>query len=362
MKIGFVAEPYEEKNASGMGYVVMELMKNLPLGPGDTLVVYSSKPVSRELVKTPFENVIVSRKFFGKLARFFFMKKEVDVLMFVAPLLPLVIPRAIKPVMICQELGSQKTPVEGFKEKCIAILRDQILMPRSLARSAVVIAASNATKADIHTYYRVPDEKVKVVYDGYQDLSVFKESAPPVDAKMKPFFFFAGKVKGRKNVHGIVSGFVSFKNRVKTDAKLVIAGDYGGDYYQKMKKEIDDNHLSGDVFFPGYTVGASLYAYYKNALALVFPSFNEGFGMPPVEAMSLGLPVITSNLSSMAEVAADAGLLVNPYDVEDISRAMERIYFDVPFREELVRRGYERAKDFSWSKAAREVMDIMKAL
>lgn len=362
MKIGFVAEPYEEKNASGMGYVVLELMKNLPLGPDDTLVVYSSKPVSRELVKTPFENIIVSKKFFGKLLYLFFMKPEVDALLFVAPLLPLILPRKVKPVMICQELGSQKTPVEGFKEKCIAFLRDGILMPISLSRSEIVVAASNATKVDIHTYYHVPDEKVKVVYDGYQDLSIYRDVPNKVDPSMKPFFFFAGKVKGRKNVHGIASGFVRFKNRVKNNAKLVIAGDYGGDYARNIMQEIKDNGWEKDVFWPGYTVKEQLYGYYTNALALVFPSFNEGFGMPPVEAMSLGLPVITSNLSSMAEVAADAGLLVNPYDVEDISRAMERIYFDQPFREELIRRGYERAKDFSWAKAAREVMDILKAL
>ncbi|MES2006830.1 MAG: glycosyltransferase family 1 protein [Patescibacteria group bacterium] len=362
MKIGFVAEPYEEHNASGMGYVVMEFMKNLPLEEGDSLTVYSSKPVSRDFVKTPFENVLVPKNFFKKLWYFFRLQDEIDVLLFIAPLLPLIIPKRIKAVQICQELGSQKTPVSGIRERSIAFLRDQILMPRSLARASAIVAASYATKTDIHTYYAVPDEKVIVVYDGYQDLSIYERHAPVVDPSLKPFFYFAGKVKGRKNVHGIVSGFVRFKERVKSDVKLLIAGDYGGEYFQKMKKEIDEHALSNDIIFAGYTSGAQHYAYYKNALALVFPSFNEGFGMPPVEAMSLGLPVITSNLSSMAEVVADAGLLVDPYDVDDISRAMEKVYIDPALREELIKKGYMRAKDFSWTKASGEVMASLREI
>lgn len=360
MKIGFVAEPYEETNASGMGYVVMELMKNLPLGAGDTLTIYSSKPVSRDLVRQPFVNVLVPKGFFGKLFYFFKLKPEVDVLLFIAPLLPLVINKKIHAVQVCQELGSQKTPVSGLRESTVAFLRDRLLMPISLKRASAVIAASYATKTDIHTYYAVPDEKVVVVYDGYQDLTIYEGNAPAIDPALKPFFYFAGKVKGRKNVHGIVEGFIKFKKRIASNVKLVIAGDYGGGYYEDMKIKIEESGLGSEVFFPGYTVGAQHYTYYKNALALVFPSFNEGFGMPPVEAMSLGLPVITSNLSSMAEVVADAGLLVNPHDSDDISHAMEKIYTDQALREELIKKGYMRAKDFSWTKAAGEVMAVLQ--
>jgi glycosyltransferase involved in cell wall biosynthesis len=359
MKIGFVAEPYEESNASGMGYVVIEFLKNLPLDTGDSLTIYSSKPVSKEIIKTPHTNVLVPKGLFGKLFYFFALKDNLDVLIFITPLLPLILPKRIQPVMICQELGSQKTPVSGLRESTVAILRDRILMPLSLARAKKVIAASYATKKDIHQYYSVEDEKVPVIYDGYQDLSVY-EGTPAPDVP-KPFFMFAGKVKGRKNVHGIVSAFIRFKKRVPSPVKLVIAGDYGGDYYEQIIAELQENNLQDEVVWAGYTTGAQLYAFYKNALALVFPSYNEGFGMPPVEAMSLGLPVITSNLSSMAEVVDEAGILVNPYDVEDISRALEKIYIDTALREELTKKGYIRAKDFSWIKAAGELMKILRA-
>jgi glycosyltransferase involved in cell wall biosynthesis len=207
----------------------------------------------------------------------------------------------------------------------------------------------------------VPDKKVIVIYDGYQDLSVFEGTAPAVTVP-KPFFFFAGKVKTRKNVHGIVSAFILFKKRTNADARLVIAGDYGGGYYKTSWMNSNKNNLAGDVVWAGYTVGAELYAFYKNALALVFPSFNEGFGMPPVEAMSLGLPVITSNVSSMAEVVGDAGLLVDPSDTEDISRAMEKIFTDASLRQELAERGIKRSKEFSWPKAGQELMAVLKSI
>ncbi|HYF12900.1 MAG TPA: glycosyltransferase family 1 protein [Candidatus Paceibacterota bacterium] len=361
MRIGFVAEPYEESHASGMGYVVLEYMRNLPLGSNDSLTIFSSKQVSKEVLGRDFSYVQVPKGLLGKF--FYFLRyRDVDVLLFIAPLLPLVPPRVTRSVMICQELASQKTPVSGLREKTLAFVRDQILMPRSLSRARLVIAASGATKKDIHAYYSVPEEKVRVVYDGYQDLSVFDRTAPAVEERLKPFFFFAGKVKSRKNVHGIVSAFVHFKKRIQSPVKLVIAGDYGGLYYENMVKELKTNNLEADVFFVGYASGARLYSFYKNALALVFPSFNEGFGMPPVEAMSLGLPVITSNVSSMAEVVGDAGLLVNPHDLEDISKAMERIYTDAALRERLIERGMVRSKDFSWPKAAREVMGHIRTV
>lgn len=362
MNIGFVAEPYEESNASGMGYVVLELLKNLPIQDGETLTIYSSKPVHSEIIRQPFTNVLISKSLFGKLWWAWRLKDNIDTILFVAPLLPLLFPRKVSAAIICQEIASQRTPVSGFRERTLAFVRDHILMPISLKRASVVIAASYATKKDIHTFYTVPDKKVVVVYDGYQDLAQFVGSAPQIDQALKPFFFFAGKVKSRKNVHGIVSAFIQFKQRIPSTAKLVIAGDYAGEYYKKIQAEIDANSLTNEVFFVGYASGARLYSFYKNALALVFPSFNEGFGMPPVEAMSLGLPVITSNLSSMAEVVGEAGLLVDPHDVDDISHAMERMYTSEALRKEMIAKGLARSKEFSWIKAAQEYMSIIRGL
>ncbi len=360
MKIGFVAEPYEESNASGMGYVVIEFIKNLVAqGTQDEFVVYSSKPIDRDLIPGNFTNTIIPRGFVKQFFYFLRLRDSVDAVLFIAPLLPLWLPRRIKAVMICQELGSQKIRPGGIKDAARSFLRDRVLMPSSIARASHIIAASEATQKDILQFYNVSKEKVPVIYDGFQDVSRFAAEATPVNDQMLPYLFFAGKVKPRKNVHGIVAAFIALKKRHPSDLKLVIGGDYGGPYHQDMIDDLTKAGFEKDVFFVGYVTGGSLYSYYKNATGFVFPSINEGFGMPPIEAMSLGIPVLTSKISSMAEVAGGAALLVDPFDIEDISRAMETLVFNDEVRTDLIKKGYERAKVFSWPLAASQCLQLL---
>lgn len=360
MKIGFVAEPYEESHASGMGFVIAELLRELlAQGGAHEFVVYSSKPVSQSFIPGTYRFVQLPSGLLNKLRFFRTMKPEVDVLLFMTPLLPLVLPTNIRAIALCQELGSQKIR-PALRDWPLAFVRDRILMPRSLARAEKIIAASHATKQDLVKFYKVPEDKVMVSYDGYQDLKRHAPEAPTVPAEMQPFFFFAGKVKYRKNVHGIAAAFADFKTRTKAPVKLIIAGDYGGEYYQQIMQTLRSAGVEQDVHFVGYINAAQLYSYFKNACAVVFPSINEGFGMPIIEAMSVGTPVITSNISSMAEAAGDAALLVDPFDTADISRAMERMYSDEALRAELIGKGLARSAEFSWSKAAREHLDVIE--
>lgn len=361
MKIGFVAEPYEETNASGMGYVVVELMRHLPAaGSTHEFIFYSSKPIDAAFVPGKYTNVIIPRGFLQKLLFFFFLEEKPDVLISMVPMLPLIV-RGMRYVPMCQELGSQKIAPVGLREKIFAFVRDQILMRIAFTRAPKVIAASEATKADLIRFYGLTPESIVVSYDGFQSLERFAAEAKPIDSALQPYFFFVGKVKPRKNVHGIVSAFIALRER-GAKCNLILAGDYAGEYYAGIKKEIDAHGLSDDIRFVGYTTGAELYAYYTNALACLFPSLNEGFGMPIAEAMSLGVPVITSNISSMQEVAGDAALLVDPHDVADIMKAMERVYEDEVVRAQLIEKGKDRAKNFSWPKAAREYIAVAQSV
>lgn len=363
MKIGFVAEPYEESGASGMGYMILELMKNLPVaGRNHEFTIYSSRPLRSGLVSVPVRNVIVPRGLLGKLLWFARTKEDIDVLLFVTPLLPLFLPRRIKAVPIFPELVSQKIKPTTLGGTLVAFIRDRILMPICLRRATSIITISHATKEDIVKYYRVPHKNITVIYVGFQDLRPYKDKAPAVDTRMTPYFFFTGRVKPRKNVHAIVSAFIRFKKRTHAPCKLVIAGKAGGDYLQSMLEELTKNGLQGEVFFVGYVPAETLCSYYLHAVAFIFPSINEGFGMPVVEAMGLGTPVITSAISSLPEVAGGAALLVDPYDVEDISRAMEKAYSDPVLRADLIQKGLARAKMFSWTKAADAYIALLRSL
>jgi glycosyltransferase involved in cell wall biosynthesis len=224
-----------------------------------------------------------------------------------------------------------------------------------------IIAASGATKDDIVHFYGVDPDKITVAYDGFRDLREYADGSYQIEEKMKPYFFFTGKVKYRKNVHGIVSAFIAFKEKTHAETKLVIYAAYGGSYYEAMKKELEEHHLEDQVFFLGYTTDAAMYELYKGALACVFPSINEGFGMPIIEAMSVGTPVLTSNISSMAEVAGDAAVLVDPFSVEEISQGMEALYKDEQLRSDLNMRAKARVALFSWPKAAREYVEVLEA-
>lgn len=363
MKIGFVAEPYEEENASGMGYVVLELIKNLvEADKKNEFIIFSSIPFKKERITDNSKNIIIPKSFYGKLSWFLRNAKIVDAVIFIAPLLPLLIIPKTKSILVCQELASQKIKPKGIKNKLLAFLRDKIMMPLAIKYSSIVVAASNATKQDLLRFYKINQEKIKVIYDGFQDLTIFKDKEIKIENKMKPFFFFVGKVKYRKNVHGIVESFIKFKKNKKSDCKLVIAGEYGGKYYEDIINNLKKNNLFEDVFFIGYITDGKLYSFYKNAVACVFPSINEGFGMPIIESMSVGVPVITSNISSMAEVAGDAGLLVDPFNTNEIAQAMEKLFFDSNLRERLIKKGIERSRLFSWQRAAREYLDLIKGL
>src|SRR5579859_290745 len=151
MHIGFVAEPYEEQHASGMGYAVLETMQNLArfLPEGDRLTIYSCAPVRRDFLGANVRNIAIPKNFVAKLWYFFTLKDNVDVLLYMAPMMPLLAPRRIRTVPICQELANMKLAPEGIIEPIFTFARDRILMPRCFRRAVRIVTPSQATKTDI---------------------------------------------------------------------------------------------------------------------------------------------------------------------------------------------------------------------
>ena len=362
MRIGFIAEPYEEHGASGMGYAVQEIMRHL-LAEGrgaHTFVFYSRVPIKRSFIEGEYENVLIPKGFIRQFMWFLTHRLQVEVLFFMVPLLPLLTRKGTKTIPILQELEGKDIPIRGLRTKIVEFTHERVLTPLSLRRAARIIVPSNATKREVLAAYRIPEHKLALIYNGFQNLENV-QGVPPA-AALKPYFFFAGRVKFRKNVHGIVAAFIAFKQRTEAPVKLVIAGPHGGEYSRELQEQLARAELTQDAHFLGFVSTEELRGLFENALACVFPSLHEGFGMPILESMSLGVPVITSSISAMAEVGADAALTVPPKDAQAISEAMEKVYTDSALRARLIEKGLAHAQLFSWPRAAREYLALATAV
>lgn len=230
----------------------------------------------------------------------------------------------------------------------------------SLRRADAIIAISQATKRDLMDKFGIASEKITVVYLGVNAVCVVPARRP--DRVAPPFFFFVGAIKERKNVRRMVEAFEIFSRR-HPEYQLLLAGRNAGSYADAIRARIARGNLEEKVLLPGFLSDEEISYGYQNAEALIFPSLLEGFGFPVIEAMSCGLPVITSNSSSLKELAGDgAALLVDPESVDEIAAAMEQVVADSAMRAALIEKGRARAAEFSWEKAARKTLALIEKI
>lgn len=249
---------------------------------------------------------------------------------------------------------------EFASESASPRLRDFLVrvVPDSLNRSDVVIADSEATKMDIIRLYGLDSERVFVVLSGidveYWSSSVLHMTMRnSIDIPNDPFILAVGTVQPRKNYARVVEALARI-NRQGHNLHFVIAGGEGW-LNEELHETIDRTNMSSKVHFLGYVDDSHLPYLYQSARAVVFVSLYEGFGFPILEAMASQTPVITSNLSSMPEVAGDATILVDPKSVDEIEAALIRVITDEDLSETLIQRGIQRARQFTWDRAASQL-------
>ena len=243
------------------------------------------------------------------------------------------------------------------------------LTRRVLRRAGRVLAVSNSTKNDVTRLFQVPEAKVDVVYNAIDER--FKQGhATDAERQMiaeryqvnYPFLLYAGSVKPHKNILRVIEAFSALKGELEKEAKfpdlkLIIIGDELSQH-PDLRRTVIKSGMTNDVRFLGFVPIDVLRIFYDAAKLFVFPSLYEGFGLPPLEAMSHGTPVVTSNTSSIPEVVGNAAVLVNPENVFDIMRALHRVLLDQPLRERLKQRGYEQAERFSWELSVKRILQI----
>ena len=244
----------------------------------------------------------------------------------------------------------------GFARETIT---ERILLKldiRGIKRASHIIAVSQHTKYDLIKYLKIPDSKISVIYNGV-DHGIFK----PYKAKLldKPYIIYVGSERPRKNLSRLFKAFAKLRGEF-TELRLVKVGSAGRSekYRSDTMKKLHSLRLAREVIFVDYITQLDLAYYYSSATLLAYPSFYEGFRLPPLEAMACGCPVVTSNTSSLPEVVGEAGIMVNPYDTDSLAQAMRRVLTDDKLRDKMVRRGLEQAKKFSWEKTAAQTLEV----
>jgi glycosyltransferase involved in cell wall biosynthesis len=272
--------------------------------------------------------------------------------------LPVLLPKRIKAVITVHDIVHRKFPETMALPN---LLVERLLMRRSLLRSDAIMTDSDATAADIEKYYAVDAEKILTIHPGTPKFAPQpgdnNDSAHDLPAK---YFLFVGTLDPRKNFRRIFKSFERI-DPGQNDVHMVIVGARGWEK-KDLFRELKQHPLSSNIHLKGYVSRKQLAHYYKNALCLLFPSLYEGFGFPILEAMYCGTPVITANTSSMPEVAGDAAVLVDPYDIQAMADAMGEVLGNRNLRDRLRQKGRERIKQFDWKQTAVETLRFFESV
>lgn len=251
---------------------------------------------------------------------------------------------------------------------------------RGLQRADRVIAVSAATRRDVQNVLGVPAERIRLVYNApdpafftHRHVADARAAGPDADILERtrileryqihyPFVLYAGNIRPQKNIPRLVEAFAVVREQlsdhpVYRDLRLIIIGDEISQY-PAVRRAVIQSRVEEAVRFFGFVPFDTLRCFYEAASVFAFPSLYEGFGLPPLEAMASGTPVVTSGISSLPEVVGDAAVLVNPENVFDIARGIREALCDEKLRCELIRRGREHAASYSWERTAREVLEI----
>jgi len=269
-------------------------------------------------------------------------------------------PKKAKIVVTVFDLTPIKHPTYHTKGMISRYISD---FPHLLKNADMVIAISNCTKNDIIEHFDVAEERVRVTplaaNDDYKQISdknaIDKiKSIYDID---KDYILFVGTLEPRKNLVNLLKAYSILPDYLKHDYALVLCGKKGW-YYEEIFETVRELKLENKVIFTGYVPDEDIPLLMNGAAVFVYPSFYEGFGLPPLEAMACGTPVISTNVSSIPEVVGDAGILVSPTDVEELSDAMLRVLDSETLKAQLSEKGLKQASKFSWRATAGKTMEV----
>lgn len=347
---------------AGTKRVTLNLIKHLQKMPDVKLIEFK-----------PFYSLSIGQGIFAKIyshfIRFFWVQIHLPFLCFLKGVDFLLSPEYYTPLYTNCKRGviAHDANIRAQKEFINPIWFYCYYVPiieRAIRKADLIFTVSHFSKKQIVDLMYLVPSKVHVVYNGVDQC--FKEKEETLSNQIEKFglikneyILFVGTFEARKNIERLIQAFGIFKEKSgikSSEIKLAIVGKPSSGIYSDRNKQINDLieslNLSKDIVLCGYVADNQLPEFYKDARIIAFPSLYEGFGLPIIEGFASGVPVLTSEICSMSEIAGDAALLVDPYDVDDMAIKIERLIIDKPLRDQLILAAYQRVKEFTWDHCA----------
>jgi glycosyltransferase involved in cell wall biosynthesis len=304
----------------------------------DTTTINSGYPVSSQVYGLVWERVVLP-----VLAD----RTDIDVLYCPNGNAPAT--RTSCPVVMCvHDVNALKGWSSGIHQ-----LYRKIAVPRGAKVADTITTVSEFSKSEIVEHLDVPRPKVDVVYNGV-DTSFFANESESLDDLPERYLLFVGSMNPRKNLERVVKSYVAIKDQTDLPHELVIIGPENKSIFKSVDIEAQD-----DVVTPGFVTEGELKYAYENADVFVFPSLYEGFGLPPLEALACGTPVVASDTTALGEILQEGCIQVDPEDVQEISDAIRRILEDEQLADELATQGNAYAREFTWENATNQLRDVL---
>lgn len=338
MKLIFDIRVLTHKHYTGIENYTKYILENI----SDRLDINIAKPT-------------VTNKYLAHLWTHFVLPfKSGDILFCPANTAPLFVPKSKKLVMTIHDVAFLTYP-KSFSR--FFRVYYSFLIPFNIKRADKIITISEASKKEILRLFPEVEQKINII-----PLGIDNKYRVLDNIQKKKQILYVGSINERKNLIGVIEAFEKLPKELGYD--LVIVGNFFNLFSlsDKMKEVLKRVKNNKKIIFKEGLDDEALISEYNVSTVFIFPSFYEGFGLPPLEAMACGTPVITSNVSSMPEVCGDAALYADPYDVNDILKKIEFLLTDEGERERLIKKGLERVKHFTWEKSAKKHLDVMEGL
>lgn len=369
MKIAIHAADLDHNRIDGTRVYLFNMLKNFGKFDKDNhFLIYHRDFFNRHLTPPEFKNYSVKKipfPFLWTQTRFAFeiFRDKPDILWMPVHNMPIIRRKKLKIVITVHDLAFKIFPQYFTKKDLVKLNR---LTDLAVKNADHIIAVSNSTKNDILKFYsEINAEKISVIYHGF-DRELFQREIPQeesesilksYDLRTKSYLLYVGAIQPRKNLEVLIEAFEKIKSDYE-GLKLVIAGAPAWKSDSTIKK-INNSKFKNEIIITGNLEFKKISALYRNAKTFIFPSLYEGFGIPVLEAMASGIPVICARNSSLTEAGGDAAVYFETGNSQELAGCINKILKDESFEKELVQKGSEHVKNFSWEKCAQETLKVL---